>query len=48
MIVLFTINIVVATMKHGNYQGKWNAGGTLIAVLIEIGILYCGGFFSQP
>ena len=34
-------------MKHNEYRGRYNFWASAIAALIEIWILYSGGFFNQ-
>lgn len=46
MIVLMTIVVVIASLKHGEPKGFYSIWATLVAVALEAGLLYWGGFFG--
>jgi hypothetical protein len=47
MIVWIALSLGVALARHGEYHdGKYNFFVTLIVVIIEIFVLYRGGFFT--
>lgn len=47
-IAMCCMGVGIVAAKHGEYKTdeKYNVWTTLIGALIEIGILYAGGFFS--
>lgn len=46
-IILLAMNLGVALAKHGQPKNtNYNFVAQLIAVIIEAGVLYWGGFFS--
>lgn len=50
MIVLFSLNILVAILQHGKLETtirRHNAFSDILANAIIIAILYAGGFWSQ-
>lgn len=47
MIALFAISLGISLAKHGQYrEDKYNFYYSLIAMIIEVSILYWGGFFK--
>jgi len=47
VIVIITINLSIALLKHGEPRtDNHNFGLTLISALIQIALLYYGGFWS--
>jgi len=47
-IVLVGLNILFVGFKHGKEKtGNYNLGGTTVSVLVVVGLMYCGGFFSH-
>ena len=48
IIVLFAMDLGLSLAKHGeDKEGKYNFWESLICVIINFFILYCGGFFSK-
>ena len=45
MIVIYSLNIFLALMKHGESQGKYSFWTASIATAIGVTILYYGGFW---
>lgn len=47
LIFFMMFNIVINTIKHGeDKKQEYNIWTTIIAVIINIIILYCGGFWD--
>lgn len=47
MIVLFAVTLLLTANKHDKpREGKYNFWSALIAIIIQVGLLYWGGFFS--
>lgn len=46
MIVLYSIGLFTALLKHGESKGNYNFWASLIASIIEILILKWGGFWG--
>lgn len=45
-IVLISINLATAIIKHGQSSGNYNAYITIFITVIELTLLICGGFFG--
>lgn len=45
MIVLMSMSVGMSLVKHGESRGNYSFWSTLIAAVIEVVILKCGGFF---
>ena len=47
ILVLLGMNVGLHLAKHGEpKEGKYNFGAALVANLIEVGLLYWGGFWA--
>lgn len=48
MICLCVFNLAINMAKHGEVKEgeKYNAGITFLSIMIEIGLLWWGGFFG--
>lgn len=46
LIVLFALGGGVTMAKHGQSRADYNFGTWFVAMAIEVGLLYWGGFFG--
>lgn len=46
VIVLYVFSLGISLAKHGERRENYNFWTTLIAVLIEVALLYWGGFWK--
>lgn len=47
LIIMFALGLGLKMAQHGLPQGDHNFWTTLVATVIQVGILYAGGFFNQ-
>ena len=47
MLCLFVFNLAINMAKHGEVKEgeKYNAGTTFLAIMLDVGLLWWGGFF---
>lgn len=47
MIILFAISLLLTSNQHGKAkEGKYNFWAALVSVMIQVAVLYWGGFFK--
>ena len=46
IICLLCMSFTIAAVKHGESKGEYNVWHSIIAIIINVIILYYGGFFD--